>query len=285
MGIVEDLIQVPGGPRGDATARRDPTAAVQAQPPPPRPGPDPGRQGDLATTSVPRLLAACHQAGTTGTLRLRRGPVLKVIYLRGGRPTFAASNLAGDRLLTFAVRTGVVRREDAEAALRLAQEEERRVGELLVDLGILDRRSLGRLVIDQVRAVIWSTFAWDDGRFEVRTAPDRREPLTLDLPLPELLLGGLQRALDLGALRRRLPDDTLLFPQPAPAVPLEQVPLDADGAHLLAAADGTKSVADLLALTGVPEATGRARLLALVALDVLAPRAAPAPSTRVGFVL
>ena len=86
-------------------------------------------------------------------------------------------------------------------------------------------------------------------------------------------------------LRRRLPDDTLLFPQPAPAVPLEEVPLDADGAHLLAAADGTKSVSDLLALTDVPEATARARLLALVALDVLAPRAAPTPSTRVGFVL
>ena len=106
-----------------------------------------------------------------------------------------------------------------------------------------------------------------------------------DAGLDELVLGGLPRALDLPALRRRLPDDTLLFPQPAPAVPLEEVPLDAQAAHLLAAADGSKTVADLLALTEAPEARARAQLLALVALDVLAPRAAPTPTRRVGFVL
>lgn len=293
MGFVEDLISVGGGdgaeddaPRPKAAVRRDPAKAVRRRRPPPLPKTGPGRQGDLASTSVPRLLAACHQAGTTGTLRLRRGPVLKVVYLTGGRPVFAASNFAGDRLLTFAVRTGVVRREDAEAAMRLAREADRRVGELLVELGILDRKTLGHLVLDQVRAVVWSTFAWDEGGFEVRTASERRAPLTLELPLGDLVLEGVRRAVPLVALRERLADDTVLFPQPAPMVPLEEVPLDVEGARLLTAADGTKTVGDLVALVEAPEQWVRARLLALVALDVLAPRVAPdAGAGRVGFVL
>ena len=58
---VPSLAGAAPGDRPAATAASSPQAAV------------PGRQGDLAQTSVPRLLVALHQAQATGALTLTRG--------------------------------------------------------------------------------------------------------------------------------------------------------------------------------------------------------------------
>lgn len=300
MGFVEDLIPVEGRPRPTATPAHRALGIVEdlvgggsapaPRPTPPRPAEEapapPAHRGDLATTSVPRLLAAFHHAGSSGLLRLDRGPVTKVVHLVDGRPVYAASNLAGDRLLTFGVRRGLVRREDAEAALRLARDEQRRVGELLVELGVLDRPALRRLVLDQVRAILWSTFAWTEGTYEIKTAVARAHPVTLDLGLAALVLEGLRRAVPLVALREAVPDDRRLAPAPAPFVPLEDVPLSGEDASLVAQADGLKSVADLLALSEGEERDVRALLLTLESFGILAPRAEVEERTRrIGFLL
>ncbi|MFW6369483.1 MAG: response regulator, partial [Myxococcota bacterium] len=203
MGFVEDMIEVepaafdaPGGAQSveeEAPSSVDPSLPGLVSPGPPAPRSRepaaPSRGGELGASTVPRLLVAFHQAGSTGALEVRRGRVTKVIYLRDGQPVFAASNLAGDRLLAFAVSRGAIRKEDAESALALAQEGGQRIGEILVELGVLDRRLLQRLVRDQVRAVIWSTFARREGSYAIRARKEsRKEPIALNLPLGALIL-------------------------------------------------------------------------------------------------
>ncbi len=298
MGFVEDLVQVDarpapeGGPPASSRDDLDPALPSRSSDLSVKPGLPPRRKvpprgGEIAETTVPRLLAAVHEAGSTGALELQRGRVNKVVYLRDGQPTFAASNLAGDRLIGFAVNRGVLSQEDAESVLSLARDERRRIGEVLVELGVLDRRTLHRLVRDQVRAVIWSTFSWREGRYAIRPHREgRKEPITLSFPLGKLILEGTLRAVPLLVLRTDLPDEVMLAPQPAPVIPVESLNLGATDARVLVATDGTKSVGDLLTLFDEKEKDVRALLKALCDLGVLAPREQlDSRSRRIGFVV
>jgi hypothetical protein len=101
----------------------------------------------------------------------------------------------------------------------------------------------------------------------------------------DLLLDGLRRASTLPRLRAELPSGTHLAPAPDPAFELYSLRLRAGEARLLAVADGTKSVADLLRLTELPERDALAFLQACRVMRILDDVARVLASTRrIGFM-
>jgi CheY-like chemotaxis protein len=229
----------------------------------------PPPQGDLATTRVPRLLAACHTAQLTGALTLQRGPVKRLVLFREGVPVFASSNLAADRFGALCVRRGVLTQPEREALMREVGPEVR-TADALLEKGLLTERRRAELVAEQVRSIIWSTFGWREGawRLEVKPLP-QRELLQLSLFPGDLILEGVLRTATLEELRRELPAEMALAPAPDPAFELYTLGLRPAEAHLLALADGTKSVADLLKLSDLPEREALAFLHACRLMGVL----------------
>lgn len=227
------------------------------------------RQDDLASTRVPRLLVAFHTARATGALTVQRGPVKRLVLFRGGTPVFASSNLAADRLGALCVRRGVITQAQREA---LARElgPGRRTGEALVRKGFLTARQRAELVAEQVRSIIWATFAWREGayRIEVKPLPERAL-VHLSLFPGDLILEGVLRTATLAELRRELPPPLALAPAPDPAFELYALGLRPAEARLLALADGTKAVADLLGLTDLPEREALAFLYACRLMGIL----------------
>ncbi len=244
-------------------------AGQQRQPGKPRPRDAPPAQGDLSTTRVPCLLAACYTAQVTGALTLQRGPVKRLILFREGIPVFASSNLAADRFGALCVRRGVIGQPEREALMREFGPEVR-TSDALLRKGILTGKRRAELVAEQVRSIIWSTFPWRDGawRLEVKPLP-ARELVHLSLFPGDLILEGVLRTATLVELRRELPAEVALAPAPDPAFELYALGLRPAEAHLLALADGTKSVADLLQLADLPEREALAFLHACRLMGVL----------------
>jgi CheY-like chemotaxis protein len=276
----------PSSPDGAAAPSREGLAAPLPQPAPGRtaaPDLPPPPSGDLARTSVPRLLVALHVGQATGALTLARGPVKKILVLERGAPTYAASNLAAERFGALCVRRGVVGAEPLEALRRAAPQ--RRTAELLLEAHLLDEPTRTRLVADQIRGIAWSTFEWTEGshRFQAGRPPAGRVPVRLDPG--ELVLEGVRRTSTLPRLRAELPDDVHLAPSPDPAFELYALAIQPAEAHLLTLADGTKSVADLLRLSELPEREARAFLRACRALRILDEVSRVLASTRrTGFM-
>ena len=227
------------------------------------------RQGDLASTRVPRLLVAFHTARATGALTVQRGPVKRLVLFRGGTPVFASSNLAADRLGALCVRRGVITQAQREA---LARElgPGGRTGEALVRKGFITARQRAELVAEQARSIIWATFAWREGayRIEVKPLPERAL-VHLSLFPGDLILEGVLRTATLAELQRELPPPLALAPAPDPAFELYALGLRPAEARLLALADGTKTVADLLGLTDLPEREALAFLYACRLMGIL----------------
>jgi CheY-like chemotaxis protein len=259
---------------------------LQEPPRPPRvaaPAPAPAPRGELAETSVPRLLVALHLGQATGALTLTRGPVKKILVVEQGVPVYAASNLGAERLGALCVRRGVVTAERLEALRK--ERPGARTAELLAGAGLLSPEQRATLIAGQIRLIAWSTFEWRDGTydFQLGKAPASRVPVRITMG--ELVLEGMLRASTLARLKLELPAELHLAPSPDPAFELYALGLRAREARLLAHADGTKSVADLLRLTDLPERDALAFLQACRVMRVLDDAERVLASTRrIGFM-
>jgi CheY-like chemotaxis protein len=243
--------------------------------------------GDLKNTSIPRLLNAYYEARHSGELKLKQGAVQKVIYFEAGRPVYAASNLAHERFARFCVRRGAVPEAKLQEVLTLAREQNLRSGEAMIRLGLMDAPLRQQLVVEQVKEILWSTFSWTEGAYGFSPMrPPRAGLVKLSIFPGDLILEGILKSEPLVTLRQRMPHSRKLFPSAAPPYGLHELKLKGQQALLLAYADGSKTVEDLLTLTDLPERDVLATLRGLELIGVLEERRdEPTNRSRISFGL
>jgi hypothetical protein len=265
-----------------------------AGPPPCRPSPPPPPaplaaplfpDGDLAAVPLPRFLAVLHTGQATGALSLARGAQRRLVLFDRGAPVFATSNAPADRFGATCVREGLLDRPALRALLAGLRPGETTSAAML-SRGLLTSERRAALVEEQVKEIVWSVFAWPDGAYRFSFAPlPARERIALAIFPGELILEGMRRAAPLDRLRAALPPSLALAPAPDPAFDLHRLALRSREAEMLAHADGTKGVRDLVALSGLAEREGLAFLQACRHMGILAEVEQVLASTRrMGFL-
>lgn len=256
--------------------QKGPVTVVRHPPPgrPPDPVPagagGPGlRRGELKD-NLPSLITAFFLSKETGELGVQRGKVKKVVYFEHGTPVFALSNLLSDRFGQFLVRVGKIRPEQLQDAATVATATQRRTGDILVERGLLKDTERLYYVGQQVKAIIYSLFSWEDGTYvlsfkEKATA----ESIKLDLHPANLIVRGVKKLYKPERLRRLLRPEDRLIPAVAPSYPLNEVELERWEADLLPRVDGNRTVAELLAYANRPEQVVYGFLVAMQSLGVL----------------
>ncbi len=267
-----------------AKTRTATTPEPQRRRPPP---PEWSLSGDLKNTSIPRLLNAYYEARHSGELKLKQGSVLKVVYFEAGRPVYAASNLAHERFARFCVRRGVLPEAKLQEILTLAREQNLRSADAMIRLGVLDAKQRQQLVEEQVKEILWSTFSWTEGNYGFSPMrPPRTGLVKLSVFPGDLILEGILKSEPLVKLRQHMHRSRKLFPAAAPPYGLHELKLKGQQALLLAYADGSKTVEDLLAVTELPERDVLATLRGLELIGVLEERRdEPTNRSRISFGL
>lgn len=226
-------------------------------------------EGSLATVPVPRLLAVLHFGQATGGLSVGRGAVKKLVLVERGAPVLATSNVPQERFGPCCVRAGLLDGHALAALLRGLRPGETTAGAML-SRGLLRPEQRARIVAQQVLEIVWSTFAWREGGYRIALQPlPPRERVRLEIFTGDLVLEGLRRTASLEQLRAELPAGLALAPAVEPSVELHRLSLRSGEAQLLAHADGTKRVGDLLALSELPERDALAFLMACRHMGIL----------------
>jgi len=149
------------------------------------------------------LLAKMFAQNATGRIAFRRDDVEKVVFFDQGRPVFAKSTSARDRMGELLVREGKITAAQYERCQTMVAESGRRMGEILVDLGYLKRRELLPAVRRHVEDILYSLFGWDRGTYTI--TPEKEpcaERIRLSRHPAALILEGIRRKLDRSALER-----------------------------------------------------------------------------------
>jgi DNA-binding response OmpR family regulator len=283
---LEPEIFLPFGQREKVWAKESPAET----PAPPRVGrralPEWTLEGEIKEGTVPRLLNAYYESRHHGELKLKQGQVLKVVYFEAGQVVYAASNLAHERFARFCVRRGLLSESDLQAVAALSKEEGARTGDAMTRLGLLTAEKRQSLVEEQVKEILWSTFSWTSGGYGFSPMRLQRTGLVkLSIFPGDLILEGVLKLETLVALRQKMPRTRRLSPTADPPYALHELKLAGPQALLLAYADGTKTVEDLLTLTDLSEREMLATLRGLELMGILRERREESSQRRITFGL
>ncbi len=261
--------------RAQASAEAARRAAPVAPPPPSAPAPTApgaGMQGRLED-NLPELITAFHLAQQTGELTLQRGKVKKNIFFDAGRPCFAISNLVTDRFGPFLVRVGKIQQGQLELVQAAADQTKRRTGDILVEMGLLKETEKLYYVAQQVKAIVYSLFGWEEGEYRMHfTDQAAKESIKIDLHPANLIMRGVKKLYKPERLYRLLSPEDRLIPTQQPAYGLHEVELDRWEAELLPRVDGTRTLAELIHIAQRPEHQVYGALYGLTALKLLEKR-------------
>ncbi|HEY0135198.1 MAG TPA: DUF4388 domain-containing protein, partial [Nannocystis sp.] len=134
--------------------------------------------GLLRDVQIPELLWQLHESGRTGCLKVEHGDVIKQLWLRNGDPVFARSNQHSDRLTDRLLARGLITRSQYDAAQQLiAGNTGKRIGELMIDAGLIRPRELEESLSEHLLRMLDSMFLWQEGRWEFAAGVTSSEPV------------------------------------------------------------------------------------------------------------
>jgi tetratricopeptide (TPR) repeat protein len=168
--------------------------------------------GSLKTMHSGDLLQWCGTNLKTGTLRVKRGPIEKQLFFKGGRLFSSISNSPRETLGQFLIRSGQITEEQLFNALIQQDRNQEPLGQLLIKAGFLTEEDLKDLLRLKTEETIYDCFLWTDGEFifEDDRLPEHI-PISLPLDLTGVILEGARRTDEWERIRRVFPSRFTTF--------------------------------------------------------------------------
>jgi hypothetical protein len=150
------------------------------------------REGTLAEHDLAQIVQWLYEKRQTGVLALTRGDLSKSLTIHEGRIVFAASSNPDERLGELLLRRGrLTLREYADASDEIGPG--RRLGTVLVAMGVLEPSELADVISDHTREIVYSAFLWEEGHYSLQDGPAVAEVIKLGVRTPDLIMGGIGR--------------------------------------------------------------------------------------------
>jgi hypothetical protein len=209
--------------------------------------------GDLAEMQPSDILNFLHQGRRTGVLLTRVADVERAIVLVGGDVAWACSTSAGERLGELLARMGLADRAQVEAVVRAQASApgHRRIGQLLVDRGVLTQEALSKGLRQQLIEIFLGLLVAREGSFVfLRGVDPTALPMVLSLDTQSLLLDGLRRLDEMELYRTRVPSADVAPKKTGKAADGD---LGAAETAVLDLVDGRRSLVDVAAQSALAE--------------------------------
>ena len=204
---------------------------------------------ELGIHDVFQLLDLSRKTGAlrvTSELRHNEG----TIYFDNGVVVSAEIRSNPHPLGALLLRTGKITEADLERArdMQTRQGDKRRLGEILVALGVITSREVERQVRFQIEEVVFEVMSWNEGYFSFNEQPETKVPteVMVRIPVEALLMEGARRIDEWSRIESRIPHVGVI---PSFAPPPEggggELDLLPPEWEVLALVDGQRSVRQL----------------------------------------
>ncbi len=211
---------------------------------------------ELGLHDVFQLLELSRKTGVlrvTSPLRRNQGTV----YFDRGAVVAAEIRSNPHPLGELLVRAGRVTEGELQMARDLqTRGDGRRLGEILVDQGVLGQRELERQVRLQIEEVVFEVIGWREGYFSFSEGPitELRVEATARIPTEALLMEGARRIDEWSRIERQIPHLGVV-PALAPGGESSEGALDLHPAEweVLGSIDGARDLREIAALIGRSE--------------------------------
>ena len=226
--------------------------------------------GDLAQADMPRILCAFFTGKVTGVLKVNSKEIVNVMYFEAGRPIFAVSMDPRDRFGEIIVRNGHVTQDQIDAALKKCGEPNR-LGNVLVEMGLLQPTDLFNLIQLQVKEILLSTFSWSAGQYAFSYQDlARMEMVKLKTSPADLVFEGIRRHYTPERLDRLIVSrDRILSTDQNPQFRAQELHLGSSDQRIFNLINGERKISEIIADAKIPEINVLQLLYGLIAMKIV----------------
>jgi tetratricopeptide (TPR) repeat protein len=213
-------------------------------------------EGSLADVGLADICQLLAMGRKTGCLSLTDRSNFGYIFFEGGRVIYASVLNRPDRLGDLLVRNGVITPTDlSRATEEQARRKGARLGEILVDNGALSEEEMHEYIRLQIEEAVYHLFAWTQGsfHFDPDQSPDEEGLFLVSVPAENLLLEGARRVDEWSLIEKKIPSFDLVFTLAKDPADDPDVELEERQKRILPLVDGTRTVADVIAESGLVE--------------------------------
>ncbi len=157
----------------------------------------PAFEGDLDFIDTSRLFQIIENIQGTGKVELASDDELVDVYFDKGKLVFAETVHNKIKLGSLLIKKGLVTKEQAQEALDVFDEERgrRKIGEILIDLGYIEKKDLENAMLSQIKIAVASTLLWKSGTFVfIKDVAPPVDDLILDINVQLLIIEVLRRS-------------------------------------------------------------------------------------------
>jgi curved DNA-binding protein CbpA len=215
--------------------------------------PEPAFRGSLAETPLPQVLRRIFLEQLRGTLTLTRGEEVRRLCFEKGELRTATSSREGQRIGAFLRRRRRINEGDLGLALHeTTRQRGSRLGQKLVEHGILSRPVVDAEMKRLVEEIVFSAFEWESGEYRFEPSAAVLDPdIVLSFSTAAVIVEGIRRLPESPVFRERLGDGRqVLRLAHDPMSRYQYLPLAPQEAYVLSRIDGLLDVDSLLPIAG-----------------------------------
>jgi tetratricopeptide (TPR) repeat protein len=251
---------VPAAPEAPAPAAAPP-AADTAQPMPavpPAPPPDP--------TPLFRTMRDIFVGAKSGHLHFTHGNERRSLNFVRGLILYGSSDVEGEHLGNTLVRYGLLSQEDLERATPAVLRDRKRLGQVVQELGIMERSRLDEAVALHVRDLLFTVLDRGAGAFGFEEmASDDDAGIVAQIRPGQMILEAARRLQSPEVMKQVLGDlDRPLGMSSHPLLGVQKLKLSPIDGFLLSRIDGVMSAREIFQITPLPEEDTERSLFALL---------------------
>jgi len=237
--------------------------------------------GDIQTFSLSAIGRLLHQEKKTGILKVSSQERETSIYFRGGDIVFISGDLAAELSLGALLKDKqLVSDKDIEDSLGVAREENRRLGVVLMESGLVTQDDLVKVLNYQFKEAISAVLSWREGAFVYE---DGLKGFVEDIRLKMDPIRLVAEAEKWKAYRSLIPNDHVVFEIKEGVQQSDS--FSTDGAlRVMLMIDGKRDVYRIIADTGLPR-LGVYRALAALAEQGAIEVSGAASTSQTGRIL
>lgn len=207
--------------------------------------------GSLEAFALPDVFRLLAHNKQTGGLKVERESGDGVIYFRDGEVYFAFSSLTREFLGQRLVNAKLITQGQL---LRILDEQKKsgkkRLGDLLVEKGILSKDLLDTFIKEQIQDAIFNLLQWDMGTFTFDEGVVSPQEIGLSVSVENLIMESSRRLEEWEVIQRKIPNlDVIVRMAPTPPEDAMEINIKPEEWTLLVLADGVRTVRDIAAAT------------------------------------
>ena len=152
--------------------------------------------GNLSVLDPPSIFQLLNISTMTGELKFVTAEDVASFYFKDGQLIYATMDRQKKKLGRFLIEKDLITEDQLYEALKdfWTNQGSKRIGNIMIDKGFFEKKSLVEAIQEQIKEVVYSVLAWQDGQFIFfRGVEPRDEDILLDVKMDHLILEGLKR--------------------------------------------------------------------------------------------